>query len=230
MSEENENVAQGTILPPDDPTVRRWEQQSDESSEAFAAFQLFRDTPPENRTIRLCIELYYVSITENEKRKLRARWSRWSKNHFWMDRVAAWEREKDRRMQAVQMEENLAMRKRHAYLAQQLQARALEALQQLDPNMMRPEDILDFMEKATQIERLARGEPAAIQQYRVAQGEANPSSPVGDGPKIDHGYDDEEIMKLARTLRTVDQLQLMGPDVPAGEDPFHGEGLDGEEE
>jgi hypothetical protein len=59
------------------------------------------------------------------------------------------------------------MGERHAKEAQGLQAKALERMRTLRPEEMSPGDVLRFFVEAAKLERLALGEPDALQRQEV---------------------------------------------------------------
>ncbi len=136
---------------PQGPKPEAWEQQSQESAAAFAAFQVYRDTEPSERSIRsVAVEL----------RKSDTLLSRWSARDSWQSRVRFFDAANDRRRLQAQQKERVQMTLRQTRQAQQLQARALEALQLVEPDVLTTTDIVRWLETGMKVERLTLGEPS----------------------------------------------------------------------
>lgn len=127
-------------------TAALWEQQPGESAKAFKAFSLYRDMGIE-RSVRKVAQRLNKSLTLI---------GRWSSAHNWPERVRAYDRDLDRQAHAQAVREVRRMTNRHIRIAMQLQAKALEALEQLDVATLSPKMQLAFLAKATEIERMNR--------------------------------------------------------------------------
>ncbi len=127
-------------------TAALWEQQPGESAKAFEAFSLYRDMGIE-RSVRKVAQRLNKSLTLI---------GRWSSAHNWPERVRAYDRDLDRQAHAQAVREVRSMTNRHIRIAMQLQAKALEALEQLDVATLSPKMQLAFLAKATEIERMNR--------------------------------------------------------------------------
>jgi hypothetical protein len=94
-----------------DHAAEEWERQEGESEESWEAFQRYRDqTPP--RSIR---------NLSKEVGKGRSILGEWSKEHRWVARVAAWDREQDRVKRDASLKAQIEMGERHAREAMELQ-------------------------------------------------------------------------------------------------------------
>ncbi len=123
-----------------------WEQQPGESAKAFEAFAAYRDMGAD-RSIRKVAQKVGKSATQMGK---------WSKAHQWTDRVRAYDKHLDHVAQAQAEREVQRMTTRHINIAMNLQAKAIDALNNLDPSMLSPKMMLAFLTKATEIERANR--------------------------------------------------------------------------
>ena len=123
-----------------------WEQQPGESAKAFEAFAAYRDMGVE-RSIRKVTRQLNKSLTLIGK---------WSSANNWPERARAYDMDLDRQAHAQAVREVRNMENRHIRIAMQLQAKALEALEQLDVATLSPKMQLAFIAKATEIERMNR--------------------------------------------------------------------------
>lgn len=161
---------------PLDPNLDPWERQPEETDPAWEAFQTYRDLGPKERSMRRTAEIVEKSET------LMVRWSgQWS----WVHRAQEWDREVDRRRREAAVEAIEEMSARHARQAQAylqaLMQPAIAVLEKVreDPAFFRamldnPQTaprILELLARyasvmptIANVERLARGEPTAIER------------------------------------------------------------------
>jgi hypothetical protein len=135
-----------------------WEQQNKESTQAFAAFREYRDTPPEDRSIR--------AVAQKMGYKNPSPLLRWSSKYSWVDRARAYDMELDRRILEAQRRSITEMKERHIKAAMDLQKKALERLAKIQPLELTPKDVREFLVEAAKLERLSRGEVESIQETR----------------------------------------------------------------
>ena len=81
---------------------------------------------------------------------------KWSSRYNWPERARAYDRDLDRQAHAQAVRDVRSMTNRHIRIAMQLQAKALEALEQLNVATLSPKMQLAFLAKATEIERMNR--------------------------------------------------------------------------
>ena len=129
-----------------EPDIAQWEQQPGESAKAFEAFAIYRDMGVE-RSVRKVTQRLNKSLTLIGK---------WSSRYNWPERARAYDRDLDRQAHAQAVREVRSMTNRHIRIAMQLQAKALEALEQLNVATLSPKMQLAFLAKATEIERMNR--------------------------------------------------------------------------
>jgi hypothetical protein len=139
-----------------------WEQQSKESSRAFGAFCAYRDLGP-RRSLRAAAEAFYGRISAALERQL----DKWSRAFGWVERAGAWDRHLDAEARKAQEESRREMVERHVKEARALQAKALERLRALCPEELGPTDLLRYIVEAAKLERLALGEPDAVQRHEL---------------------------------------------------------------
>jgi hypothetical protein len=139
-----------------------WEQQPRESSRAFGAFCAYRDLGP-RRSLRAAAEKFYQRSSAAVLRQCNT----WSKAFRWVERASAWDRHLDAQTRQAQVEARCEMADRHVKEARALQAKALERLRSLCPGELGPADVLRYLVEATKLERLAMGEPDAVQRQEL---------------------------------------------------------------
>jgi hypothetical protein len=139
-----------------------WEQQPRESSRAFGAFCIYRDLGP-RRSLRAAAAAFYGRTTATLERQV----DKWSRAFRWVERASAWDRHLDAEARQAQEQARREMVERHVREARALQAKALERLRALCPEELGPADLLRFIVEAAKLERLALGEPDAVQRHEL---------------------------------------------------------------
>ena len=129
-----------------------WERQPGESAQAYEAFAIYRDMGS-NRSLRVVAEKLSKSYT------LIGRWSREKK---WGERCRAYDNHLDDKARQEALQKYKKMRTRHIGIALQLQEKALAELKNLPDGSMTPKDIIQFLDKATELERDNRMEEAGV--------------------------------------------------------------------
>lgn len=159
-----------------------WERQIGESARAFEAFQVYRDMGV-NRNIRAAAQQVGKSKTTIQK---------WSSNHKWVERVAAWDAEQDRITRQAQLDDIKKMRKRHADLASAMLVKAARALQRIPEDEIKAGDVSRMVDTAAKLERISRGDVETVVEERV--GETQPTAVTFYMPSNgrDGGDNDEE--------------------------------------
>lgn len=169
-----------------------WERQKGESSRALRAFAMYRDMGAERRSLRRLAEAMGVSLRLV---------SRWSRQHHWVERCAAWDDEVDRMAREEQARAIAEMCRQHAEEAVRLRLAAFKSLmEQLEGfalEDLNPADLLKIWNETVKVERLIRGEPETVQQQQITG--------KGGGPVRVAGQDlsrlsDDELAQLERLL------------------------------
>lgn len=132
-----------------------WERQVGESGKAFEAFAIYRDMS--NRSCRKVAEQLGKSNGLIE---------RWSRNHDWQKRVAAWDAEQDRIARQSQIDEIKKMRRRHADLASAMLVKAARALQRIPEDEIKAGDVSRMVDTAAKLERISRGDAGEVVEER----------------------------------------------------------------
>jgi TusA-related sulfurtransferase len=133
-----------------------WERLEGESSKAFEAFCTYRDLGA-NRSIRK---------TAQKLGKNNTTIGEWSSKYGWVERALAWDAEKDREARQEQLDDIKKMRKTHADLAVAILVKAAKRLKALTEDEMTANNIIQFVETGSKLERLSRGEPDSITEER----------------------------------------------------------------
>ena len=120
-----------------------WERQPGESAQAYEAFAIYRDMGS-NRSLRVVAEQLSKSDTLIK---------RWSREKKWGERCRAYDNHLDDVARQEALRKYKKMRTRHIGIALQLQEKALAELKNLPDGSMTPKDIIQFLDKATELER-----------------------------------------------------------------------------
>ena len=136
----------------DDTDRQPWDMRDDETAKAFGAFTAYRDMGS-SRSLRRLAE-----SGNNAASNLR-QMAKWSGEHDWPDRAAAWDRHVDREVQDDQVEAIKIMRRRHAAIAAGALAKVGARISTIDADRLTVNETARLMEVAYKMERIARGEP-----------------------------------------------------------------------
>lgn len=152
-----------------------WLQQPGETAVAFAAFRVYCEMDPEERSQRDVAKKLNKSLT------LISRWA--TKNH-WVERVGEHDREIAREAYEASKMEVRKMARRHVALGKNLQAKAIQALSNLQPEEMDAKTILAFLREGVSMER--RGQYSEVGALNRAAHEGEPEDGQGEdsGPVI----------------------------------------------
>lgn len=151
------------------PTAKPWEPQEidgkKEGTKAYQAFSLYLLQEEGERSAAKVAE--ELGKSEN----LIYRWcSQWN----WVERAALYDAEQLRRRRVQQEKEIANMRKRHATLATNMLAKAAKALQTKAPEELTPQDIKAFVDVASKLERISRGDSGEVVEERDGGQAINP--------------------------------------------------------
>lgn len=133
-----------------------WERQLNESTPAFEAFACYRDMGASRSTAKVSRQLCKSVSLMN----------RWSAEHDWVKRVAAWDAEKDRVARETQIKDIVEMRQRHAATAKQMMDLADSALQHIKPEEVSVNELSRLVESASKLERISRGDAGDVIEER----------------------------------------------------------------
>lgn len=139
-------------MPKKSNDIQPWERQKNESTQAFQAFATYRDMGTE-RSVRA------VARQLNKSCTLIGSWSsRWN----WVERVHAYDDYIDAEARKASIKKYRDMNARHISIALQLQQKALMAMQKMPDKALAPKDVISFIDKAMEIERMTRKEELNI--------------------------------------------------------------------
>jgi len=165
-----------------------WERQKNESSKAYAAFCVYRDLGPERSLEK---------VRQNLDKPRTRKWlGEWSVKYNWVERAQAYDDYIERKKREEKENAILEMAERHAKLAMAFQQRVAQRLQQIDPAELSPSDMAKWLDIATKLERLSRGEPTEIGKQEV-QGQVTQRYEYDITQRI---VSDPEARALARNL------------------------------
>ena len=133
-----------------------WERQAGESVKAFEAFTVYLEMGDER------------SIREVAQRLAKSRTliGRWSVTYQWVERVAAFDADVQRKAHAKAVKKRRNMVDRHISIALKMQEKALMALEQMDPADIDPKNLIAMLREATKLEQEMR--TAAVDERRAA--------------------------------------------------------------
>jgi hypothetical protein len=151
-----------------------WDQQKNESPKAWAAFILYRDMGPRERTLeKVESKLREQNGTATppqpggKKRRPSGGLTAWQSRHRWVERAKAWDQEQDRIGCEARIAEIREMNKRQAKAGLLAQSRAIDKLNKMKPDEIEKltvGEVVALLREGARLERIARGEPAEIVQ------------------------------------------------------------------
>lgn len=136
-----------------------WEPQPGETAKKYEAFQCYLNmkTDTEDRSLRkvafdLNKSLTYIGTLSSQ--------------FNWVDRADAYDREQLRLAQKDQIAAIKKMRKRHATIATQMLAKVTRKMSRMSEDELSPQDIKAWVETASKLERLSRGDTSEVIEER----------------------------------------------------------------
>jgi hypothetical protein len=139
-----------------------WTRQQGESDEAWRLFLMYRDTPVnEKRRYQDISEISGTSLDMVEK---------YGGQNKWRDRVLAYDRNQD----AIRVEQinrrKIEMAERHSNVATMMIHKAMQAINQYNPDELSAKDATNMIDTAMKWERLSRGEATDFTRTVVEAG------------------------------------------------------------
>lgn len=143
------------------PKAKSWERLSSESPSQYELFSLYLKLPRHERSLDTLLERL-----PEDQRVPKSRLLKLAAEKEWDVRADDYDREADRAKEIAERMEIEAMRRRHAALGAELQKKAFEALQNLDPSSLPAAEVRQFAVEGAKLERAAKGEPDTIVENR----------------------------------------------------------------
>ena len=168
------------------PQPEPWERQEGETAKPFEAFCIYRDMGPDRSLAKVGQKLG----------KSAALMERWSAQHEWVKRVAAWDVEQDRIARQEQLKEIKKMRNRHAGMAKALIVKAGRALNRIPDDEITMNDISRMIDVASKLERISRGDVGEVIEERDGGKAINPVQiyiPSNGRERDKEDFDDLEV-------------------------------------
>ncbi len=143
-----------------------WEIQEGETARQYHAFAHFRSMPPDGRSIRNAYINHRTDCKgrtdEYSRPKGTPSWEIWSAKNNWVERALAHDVHLDHLAMESEEEVFLAAVERHKNLARLMQAKAAQKLGEIDTSDLSANAMIQLAKVGVEIERLALGEPTAI--------------------------------------------------------------------
>jgi hypothetical protein len=194
-------------------TAEPWERQPEDTDASWAAFQVFRDLPPERRTLlgawKAAAQARGRTVNPPDGHAP-TNWRQWHVRHDWASRAAAWDNEQDRRIREELIRQRAGMARRQAQLGQLLQSKAAQAAQTLATAEVNAHGVAALADTGSKLERLALGEPTERTDAAVS---------------LDAGAGEERLQRIVAAFR--EAALLAPPDAPAAPEagaPVPGDG------
>lgn len=148
--------------------TKPWERQEGESVKAFEAFTVYLEMGDER------------SIREVAQRLAKSRTliGRWSVTYQWVERVASYDADVQRKAHAKAVDKRRKMVDRHISIALKMQEKALKALEQMDPADIDPKNLIAMLREATKLEQEMR--TVAVDERRAAVADAEDTGEADD--------------------------------------------------
>lgn len=137
-------------------TEYAWERQPGEGIKPFEAFNTYMLMGTERS----------LSKVANELNKSTTLMGKWSSQWKWVERAAAWDVEQEKLARKDQIEAIKKMRKRHATIATQMLAKVTKKMQKMSEDELTPQDMKAWVETASKLERLSRGDTSEVIEER----------------------------------------------------------------
>jgi hypothetical protein len=141
--------------------VQPWDRQRDEGARAYAAFRIYRDLGPTDRSLSLVAQASEKSLTWMKE---------WSRRHSWVGRARAWDAENDRIKRAQHIKGLEEMARRHMATGQLLQQRSLRRFAEMtdeDVKAMTVSETIRLVEIGIRLERQGRADLDLVQPTRA---------------------------------------------------------------
>lgn len=143
-----------------------WERQQGEGTKAYEAFNTYL-LMGEDRT---------YSKVANELKKSTTIIGRWGSQYQWRERVAAYDAHQMELTRKDQAKAIRRMRERHATLATSMLTKVTKKMAKMSEDELTPQDMKAWVDVATKLERLSRGDTSEVIEERDGGAAINPVS------------------------------------------------------
>lgn len=143
-----------------------WERQQGEGTKAYEAFNTYL-LMGEDRT---------YSKVANELKKSTTIIGRWGSQYRWRERVAAYDAHQMELTRKDQAKAIRRMRERHAILATSMLTKVTKKMAKMSEDELTPQDMKAWVDVATKLERLSRGDTSEVIEERDGGTAINPVS------------------------------------------------------
>ena len=133
-----------------------WDQRGDESAKQYDAFRAYLALSPLARSIAGLVAGGYKEYSQPGLYK-------YSQLFSWQQRAAAYDRFTGQQAMAKQQEDRIEVNTRYARLAKAGSAKLAQAIMNIDPDDLKPADIIRWVEGLQKVERLALGMPLQVE-------------------------------------------------------------------
>lgn len=181
-------------------TLNPWDRLAEEPSRAFAAFCIYRDMPPEERTI---LGTYRIWMDDESLEAYSGQFQRWAADYDWADRALAFDRHVDRKIQEEIRDERMKWRSNRRSILQAALIKGADILTNYDAEERPPSlgQLTDFIRMIVQELRREYGDDLESK----APGNGQPTIVFGNVSlnqynQIESQNDGEEIQTLLEEL------------------------------
>jgi hypothetical protein len=129
---------------------RSWDRRADEPLDAYLAFVAYCQALPTSRSVGLVAAVLNADGAEWRSRETLDDWER---RFRWKERAAAWDAESPRKDKPDERSPFAEMTGRHQKEALALQQKLLERLRRLDPEDLRPAEIIRWFDVSVRVEK-----------------------------------------------------------------------------
>jgi len=136
-----------------------WDRLTGESSKAYYAFCIYRDLG-RDRSHERVTQAYRKTASKNPKFNRPQQIHIWSIKYNWVSRVTAYDDYIEKKKREQNEKAILEMNKTHADVSMLMIAKVEAKVKSIDPETLTPADAAKWLDIASKLERVSRGEPS----------------------------------------------------------------------
>lgn len=157
-----------------------WEKQHEETPKSYAAFTKYRDLGPTRSLAKAAAIFYGMPVETGAKPHQVRQLAEWSRANRWVQRVAAWDVEEDRKLRVERAQQAKDARERAIRGAQLAQRVGLLGMKQISERFGNAEEhpssaLLAYYKQGVELEFLALGMPISVIRQEIEQDVADPA-------------------------------------------------------